>query len=343
MKRIAAAALCAILSLALLAAIPAFAEDHGVTIEAKSAEIGVEDAQAAFDVYFKDVTEKGLSGVMFTVSVEGATFDDAEIGPDMPGSYMPSDTGKDKMTVLWVDVEKGVFDDILAATFTITLPEGLKEGDELPVKITLSDDPDNYLTFTGEENVTASAVDGKLTVVSGSTYEPREPSTDARVRVGDEEDNEEPDLSDVSTDGTAKAESAEDEPGRVNVGTASIPVGTGGGGAKAAADQTPSASSSLSIGAKIGIIAGAVVAVCAALAAVLISKKNKKKDESGVSNSPQSKDTLADKTVQPEKDAVDKPDDLPDEADDDAVETTVILDETVEQNERSDDSGEDKD
>lgn len=286
MKRIIFTALAALLCAAMLAAIPANADGDPFTIEGGVTEIGEGAKEATIDVYFRDVPSSGLCAVKFYVSVEGASFTAADVGPDMPGSFMRGELGGEKVSFLWVDIEKGVYEDVLAATFTVSLPEGLKEGDKIPVSISLDEDPDNYLSMATDAatgmnlNVTPNALDGKIVVISAAAAE----SKQAQQAAADPENketnepvasNDDP-IAQTGADSAAasgKAEDTEEIPGRVVIGSA-IGFVTADG---SAADSTGSdeAKTSLPTGAIIGIACGAA-AVIAAVCAIVVTTKKKK-------------------------------------------------------------------
>ena len=291
MKKLIITALCAVLVFAMVAAIPAFAADDTFTIAADTVAVGAGETEAQVKVYFKDITPLGLCAVKFYVTAEGCEITNCEIGPDMPGSYMPGETGSETISFLWVDISKGVYEDTLAATFKVKLPAGAKAGDEIPVKITLDDDPDNYLAMeldsaTGENaNLTPKAENGKITIgTSGTptTSKSNDPAKDTAAPVddpapaGDTNEAGADAAQSGAEDAGSKGETTENiaGPGRLDIGTA---TGKAQSGTKAQTEKTTEAKSgsSMSTGAKIGIAAGVAVVVIAAICAVFVAKKNK--------------------------------------------------------------------
>ena len=282
MKKLIVTALCAIICLSMLAAIPALAADDTFTVEAEDVKVGVGSDTATFDVYFRDVTPLGLCAVKFYVTVEGGSFVEAAIGPDMPGSFMRGETGSETLSFLWVDISKGVYEETLAATFTVKLPDGLKKGDEVPVKITFDDDPDNYLSMqedaSGENtNLTPQGKDGKIIVVDAGEADVRQP-----VQATDTEGGA--DSADSQTDGTGTADATGSEEtgavsGRIDIGTEVGIVKSTATADDTTAESESGSGSGLPLGAKIGIAVGACAAIAAAVAAVVISAKKKKKTQ----------------------------------------------------------------
>ena len=206
MKKIISAAISVLVMLAVLPAITAFAEngagtvgaepffsdDEAFTIEASETTVEEGAEEASFDVYFRNIPKVGLEVVKFTVKVEGATFVSATKGEGVPGSVTAGDAGKESMGLLWIDIEEGIYEDTLVATFTVKLPEGLEAGDSLPVNVKISPQADNYLSFekapeTGMEyNVAVTGVDGKISVVAKETT----PVTQEQTNPVSEKDTE---------------------------------------------------------------------------------------------------------------------------------------------------------
>ena len=281
MKKLIITVLAAMIAVSMLAAIPAFAADADFTVAVENAEVGAGSTAASFDVYFRDVTPKGLCAVKFFVTVAGGSFTEAVVGPDMPGSFMRGETGSETISFLWVDISKGVYEDTLAATFTVNLPEGTKQGDEIPVKITFDEDPDNYLAMeedaSGENaNLIPAAKDGKITVVAAGQAETKKAAEPAK----DVDSDVSADSAAAQTDGTDTAQSTEATSEETEALSGRIDLGSGIGIVKATGtaedkEDDEKDGSSLPLGAKIGIAAGAVAAVAAAVVAIIVSKKKK--------------------------------------------------------------------
>jgi hypothetical protein len=287
MKRIISVLFAVILSAAILSALPVFADDLSLTIEAGSVEVAEGESKASFDVWFKDVGPKGLGAIQFDVTVSGCEFADVSVGPDIPGNWMRGNLGKDTISFLWVDIETGIRKDVLAATFTVSLPEGAKAGDEIDVEIVISDDPDNYLSIDTDSstddyyNLNATGVNGKITVVPASSSDKKKADDTTSSVISGESGYVDLDETDPAQTDGATAEESELVSGRVDIDSdISIAVGEGSKVTDANDADTATESSGLSLGAKIAIIAGAVVvagAVCAV--AVVVSKKKTNKGE----------------------------------------------------------------
>ena len=291
MKKTILTALCALLALCVLSAVPAFADDITFTIEAADTTVGEGAEAAKIDVYFKDVPDVGLEAVKFNLKIEGATFVDADVAEGVPGSYMRSDAGQDWMGFIWLDIAQGIFEDVKIATFIVKLPEGLEAGDELAIEIELSNDPDNYVSFrtdssTNEEyNLYPVAKNGTITVVPAAQA-PAPISLDTLDTENDEDDGGRVDFGPLDTvdlenssagspDGQNAGDGDKANASPADGGTESA----AGDAAQVSTDGDAAGSGGLPTGAIIGIIAGSVALI--AIVAVIVVKVLGKKPGNG--------------------------------------------------------------
>lgn len=161
--------LCTILSVLMLlsaAAVPADTSSP-VKISAPELEIGAGGTTVTFTVTLSDLPPSGLASCRFNTRVEGAVFTDVVPGGQFGGfiGIGPTD-GSDTNGVdfFWVNTRSPIKGDTVAVTYTVELLEGVGGGDVLPIVITVSDDPDDFLD-AGGTGVGAVGTDGSLTLL----------------------------------------------------------------------------------------------------------------------------------------------------------------------------------
>ena len=182
MKKRIVSLLLAILVAASVAAVPAFARRSGEAVVFSAPELTVTRDAAYVDVVvsISNIGAEGLSTAYLNVRVVGATIAFAVAADTLPagGASQAGPTANSAaagVNFRWVDVSAGLDADCDLAVFRAVLPAGTECGDEFPVVITLSDDPQDFTALDGETDVPATAVNGKITVAHsfvGSTVAP---------------------------------------------------------------------------------------------------------------------------------------------------------------------------
>ena len=127
----------------------------------------------------------GISSVLVTVKAVGATIKSIDQADLTGGNWVVGDLAESG-TVMWADTAKGTMEpSVVFANVTVALPDGIAVGDSFEVKIIVSNDPANYISFVEVDDDTvaygAKGVAGSITVVDAEAEE----TTDGATTVAD--------------------------------------------------------------------------------------------------------------------------------------------------------------
>ena len=141
---------------------------NSISVEAPSIETEIGMDSFSIDITAGNITDEGLGSCKFSVEIPGAT--PVSITPyDLSGNISAEIVG-DEANYFWVaSLGGGIYEDTALAKVTFKLNEGIRSGDQLQINVSVSPDPDFYLSAKNDDlGLGAYAVNGSVSVVDHS-------------------------------------------------------------------------------------------------------------------------------------------------------------------------------
>ena len=178
-RRFLASVLAAVMILSMFAVVLVSAASTKTLISAGDVTVTHGATEAEVVVSVSNVPASGLASTRFAVKVEGASITDGveaaslrndnPEGSDFKGSVVIGPTDKSAengVNFMTIDMSGSLNDDTDLVVFKVKLPADAACGTEFPVKIILSDDPEDFNTVVNGKpsNVDVEAQDGKIVI-----------------------------------------------------------------------------------------------------------------------------------------------------------------------------------